>query len=75
MEPTPGVRRGTPAASPRQPTSFIGRDSELAALGFLIQSHRLVTVTGIGGAGKTRLASELVRRNAAATADGPGRVV
>jgi predicted ATPase/DNA-binding CsgD family transcriptional regulator len=75
MKPTPGVRRGTPAGSPRQPASFIGRDSELAALRFLIQAHRLVTVTGIGGAGKTRLASELVRRNAAATADGPGRVV
>ena len=37
-------------------TGFVGRVSELAALGSLLESGRLVTVTGPGGAGKTRLA-------------------
>ncbi len=45
---------------PFQPTPFIGRDSELAELLELIRggSRRLVTLTGAGGSGKTRLAIE-----------------
>lgn len=43
-------------------TTFFGRDGELAALGDLVRSHRLVTVVGPGGMGKTRLTSELVLR-------------
>ncbi|WP_188113412.1 ATP-binding protein [Nocardioides humilatus] len=43
-------------------TSFVGRDAELIALGDLVRSHRLVTVLGPGGMGKTRLTSELVLR-------------
>lgn len=39
--------------------SFVGRDSELAELQALLSRHRLVTLTGPGGAGKTRLAVEL----------------
>jgi predicted ATPase/class 3 adenylate cyclase len=41
---------------PMQLTSFIGRESELAELRQLLVGHRLVTLTGIGGCGKTRLA-------------------
>lgn len=37
-------------------STFIGRQSELVALGGLVLGNRLVTVTGSGGAGKTRLA-------------------
>ncbi len=37
-------------------TSFVGRRRELGELHRLIKSHRLVTLTGIGGCGKTRLA-------------------
>jgi predicted ATPase/DNA-binding SARP family transcriptional activator len=37
-------------------TSFIGRESELAEITALIGGHRLVTVCGPGGCGKTRLA-------------------
>ncbi|MBV9579386.1 MAG: tetratricopeptide repeat protein [Chloroflexi bacterium] len=38
------------------PTSFIGRERELAHVRALLASNRLVTVTGTGGIGKTRLA-------------------
>jgi predicted ATPase/class 3 adenylate cyclase len=41
---------------PLQLTSFIGRDSQLAGLRQQLVAHRLVTLTGIGGCGKTRLA-------------------
>ena len=37
-------------------TDFIGRTSELDALARLVLAHRLVTATGPGGVGKTRLA-------------------
>jgi len=40
-------------------TSFIGRGSEIAELRRLLGDHRLVTLTGAGGVGKTRLAIEL----------------
>jgi len=40
-------------------TSLLGREEELAALGELLGKARLVTLTGAGGAGKTRLALEL----------------
>jgi predicted ATPase/DNA-binding NarL/FixJ family response regulator len=41
----------------REPRSvFVGRDRELAALREMLDEARLVTITGVGGAGKTRLA-------------------
>jgi predicted ATPase/DNA-binding XRE family transcriptional regulator len=40
-------------------TSFVGRDEELVAIKILLRQHRLVTVTGSGGAGKTRIALEV----------------
>ncbi len=49
---TPGNLR--PAAS-----SFIGRDAEVAAVKHALRTHRLVTLTGVGGVGKTRLALEV----------------
>lgn len=49
---------------PRPPTSFIGREAELADARRLLASSRLLTLTGPGGAGKTRLAIELARREA-----------
>jgi len=41
---------------PAELTSFVGRRGELAAVKRLLASARLVTLTGVGGAGKTRLA-------------------
>lgn len=43
---------------PAQLTSFVGRHKELAQVGQLLRDHRLVTLTGPGGAGKTRLSLE-----------------
>jgi AAA ATPase domain len=40
-------------------TSFIGRESEVADVKGALHEHRLVTLTGVGGVGKTRLASEV----------------
>jgi non-specific serine/threonine protein kinase len=43
---------------PAQVTSFVGREQELAEIEKLIHEFRLVTLTGVGGVGKTRLALE-----------------
>ncbi len=43
-------------ALPPAPTGMLGRDDDLAALERLLQQHRLVTVVGAGGIGKTTLA-------------------
>ncbi|MGW2224824.1 BTAD domain-containing putative transcriptional regulator [Streptomyces formicae] len=42
-------------------TSFVGKDAEVAAVRELTAEHRLTTVIGPGGAGKTRLATETAR--------------
>lgn len=47
---------------PVQFTSFVGRDAELEALPGILADDRLVTLTGAGGVGKTRLAVELAAR-------------
>jgi predicted ATPase len=39
-----------------QTTSFIGREAEVAEVQAALKAHRLVTLTGVGGVGKTRLA-------------------
>lgn len=41
--------------------SFVGRVDEQAALADLVRRHRLVTVVGVGGVGKSRLANEVAR--------------
>jgi predicted ATPase len=43
-------------------TSFIGRESEAGEVRAAIKAHRLVTLTGVGGVGKTRLALEVAGR-------------
>jgi predicted ATPase/class 3 adenylate cyclase len=44
---------------PIQPTPIVGRERELEEAGALVRSHRLLTLTGPGGSGKTRLALQL----------------
>lgn len=52
-------------------SSFVGRRRELDELAALVTAHRLITVVGPGGAGKTRLAIEALRRLHAPDIDGP----
>jgi non-specific serine/threonine protein kinase len=51
-------------------TSFVGRAGEVDEVAGLLAEYRLVTVTGPGGVGKTRLAAEVARRVAGRFADG-----
>jgi predicted ATPase/DNA-binding CsgD family transcriptional regulator len=62
--PDPGLRGNLPV----QVSTFIGRDREVAEVRGLVAGSRLVTLTGAGGAGKTRLALQV----AAGLADDAG---
>jgi hypothetical protein len=55
LDQTPGNLR--PAV-----TSFIGRESDVAEVQAALRTHRLVTLTGVGGVGKTRLSTEVAAR-------------
>ncbi|MGC4876523.1 ATP-binding protein [Micromonospora sp. DT43] len=66
--PAPAARaRG---ALPTALTSFVGREAAVDRVGALLDRARLVTLTGPGGAGKTRLAIESAREVAARFPDG-----
>ena len=72
--PAAGAGNGQPGAAglgnlPAARTSFVGREGDLGGVRALLGEYRLVTLTGPGGAGKTRLAIETAR---AALADAPG---
>lgn len=56
-QPPPRMRTHLPQRLP----ALIGRDAELKALRELVAEHRLVTLTGLGGAGKTLLAQHLLQ--------------
>jgi len=68
--PAPGAGRAG-GRLPAETTSFIGREADLAAVGKMLAAGRLVTLTGPGGSGKTRLARQA---GAAAAAEHPGGV-
>ncbi|MFD8600308.1 ATP-binding protein [Kitasatospora sp. NPDC059646] len=61
---------GGPGRLPAEPTRFVGRSAELEALARLLEHSRLVTVTGPGGVGKSRLAVRAAARLAAGFPDG-----
>ena len=63
------VRRAT-ASLPTPLTSFVGRETEAAALASALAEHRLVTAIGPGGVGKTRLAIRVARDVADSFPDG-----
>src|SRR6201988_1910270 len=63
LDTTPGNLR--PAT-----TSLIGRESEVAEIEAAVKAHRLVTLTGVGGVGKTRLAVEVAAHLADEFPDG-----
>src|ERR1700730_9339068 len=60
-----GLHGFTPALA-----SFVGRVGEVAEVTTLVEGYRLVTVTGPGGVGKTRLVAEVARRMTSRVADG-----
>jgi predicted ATPase/class 3 adenylate cyclase len=69
----PALRSADAARSGNLPvpfTSFVGRTGELAEIGELLEQSRLVTITGMGGVGKTRLALEAARAFAERFPDG-----
>ena len=53
----------TPGNLRPQTTSFVGRESALADVSAALKAHRLVTLVGVGGVGKTRLALEVAARH------------
>jgi predicted ATPase/class 3 adenylate cyclase len=59
-----------PGNLPEQVTSFVGRQAEVAELVGLVGAHRLVTLTGAGGMGKTRLAVQVGAELAGGFGDG-----
>ena len=65
-----GTAAGRVQGFPVVLTSFVGREQAVRAVAGLLEQHRLVTVTGPGGVGKTRLAGEVAGRAAIRFADG-----
>jgi len=66
----PLAASGGPHGFPVAMTSFVGRERAVREVTGILQGSRLVTVTGPGGVGKTRLAGEVAGRVAARCADG-----
>ncbi|WP_281197135.1 AfsR/SARP family transcriptional regulator [Microtetraspora niveoalba] len=63
----PAARKGNLRA---RLTSFVGRETDVERVGGLLDAHRLVTLLGPGGAGKTRLAVETAETLSADVPDG-----
>ncbi|CCH16425.1 Transcriptional regulator, winged helix family [Micromonospora lupini str. Lupac 08] len=68
--PAPSAAARARGALPTALTSFVGREAAVDRVGALLDRARLVTLTGPGGAGKTRLAIESAREVAARFPDG-----
>ncbi len=76
LEPSPALRRleqkilrheeavsaGARHNLPVELASFVGRERELVDVAALLDEHRLVTLTGVGGSGKTRIALRVASR-------------
>jgi predicted ATPase/DNA-binding CsgD family transcriptional regulator len=68
--PVTGALTRFPDNLPRQLTSFIGRERELQDLNELLERSRLLTLTGPGGSGKTRLGLQLAAEVTGGFTDG-----
>jgi class 3 adenylate cyclase len=68
--PPPRTIEGRPNNLPAQLTRFIGRGEEIARIRELLDANRLVTLTGIGGTGKTRLALQVAEDSLTEFRDG-----
>ncbi len=68
--PSTGALDRFPNNLPRQLTSFIGRERELQDLKGLLEHSRLLTLTGPGGSGKTRLGLQFTAEVAGGFPDG-----
>ena len=68
--PPPRVATRPLAGLPRRSTSFVGRASDLTGIGTALADSPVVTLTGVGGVGKTRLALEAAEREQTRFADG-----
>ena len=64
MQLQPAAWQGEEGGLPVQRTSFVDRVREISRLHELLGTSRCVTLTGVGGTGKTRLALEVAARNA-----------
>jgi predicted ATPase/DNA-binding NarL/FixJ family response regulator len=64
------TRARVPHNLPVQLTGFVGRQAERAGVAGLLADRRLVTLTGVGGAGKTRLAAQVAADRAGQWPDG-----
>jgi predicted ATPase/DNA-binding CsgD family transcriptional regulator len=64
------VHQGRSHNLPHQLTSFVGRDAQLAELSRLVAERQLVTLTGLAGSGKTRLALQVASAMLDRFADG-----
>jgi predicted ATPase/DNA-binding SARP family transcriptional activator len=62
--------RTTPTNVPAACTTFVGREPELREIARMAETNRLVTISGVGGAGKSRLAIEFATRAVDAYPDG-----
>jgi len=70
VQPTAGAGAGGVHGFAPTLTSFVGRATAVSAVAGLLDHYRLVTVTGPGGSGKTRLAGEVAEQVAGRFADG-----
>jgi predicted ATPase len=68
----PPLKTGEPTPGNLRPptTRLIGRESEVVDIGSALKANRLVTLTGVGGVGKTRLALDVAARAASDFSDG-----